>query len=233
MLFWIAQMVKFRIRDRVKMRAAITQREVIDKYGMPTDVLEAAYVTYFEQLNITLRPISNFSLHPTKDLEQLDLLILTGGGSVPAAYYGDGKAVEEQKNRDRTEKILLEHCFSRGIPVLAICRGMQYINGLLGGKVRYLHNARTIRKDHPVCLCRENRTIQVNHYHDDGILHNDLAPGLTVEAVDETCGSVEAFSVKEKRLLAVQWHPERPFEVAEHRLDTDLMIKEFLFCRKG
>lgn len=215
------------------MRAAITQREIVDKYGMPADVLEAAYVTYFEHLNITLHPISNFSLDPTKDIQKTDLLILTGGGSIPTACYADDRIVEEQQNRDRIEKILLEYCLSHSIPVLAICRGMQYINGLFGGKVRSLKNVRAIRKDHSVRLCRQNRIIQVNNYHNDGIFISDLAKGLSIEAVDEAYGVVEAFSMHQKKLLALQWHPERPFEVPEHRLDTDLMMKEFLFCGRS
>ena len=213
------------------MNAVITQRESIDRYGEPMDVLEAAYTTYFQNLGITLFPVSNYCKTPTKYLDNADLLILTGGGDIPSRYYADRRIAHEQVNRDRVEAQLVEYCFSHGIPILAICRGMQFVNGLLGGKVRSLNSVGavyTVRQDHPVLLCAQNRKIWVNHYHNDCILKSDLADELKIIALDECYGVVEAFACADKKLLAFQWHPERVYEDPINCKDTDRLIKEFI-----
>lgn len=43
------------------LHALITQREGHNMYGKYTDVLEAAYVEFYESLGIRLRPVSNFT----------------------------------------------------------------------------------------------------------------------------------------------------------------------------
>lgn len=40
------------------------------------------------------------------------------------------------------EKELFEYGIENNIPILGICRGMQYINGLLGGKISKLSQER-------------------------------------------------------------------------------------------
>ena len=43
------------------LRALITQREGHNMYGKSTDVLEAAYVEFYESMGIRLLRVSNFS----------------------------------------------------------------------------------------------------------------------------------------------------------------------------
>ena len=49
------------------LHALITQREGHNMYGKYTDVLEAAYVEFYESLGIRLRPVSNF----TKNFDEI------------------------------------------------------------------------------------------------------------------------------------------------------------------
>ena len=213
------------------MRAAITQREQMDSYGTAVDFLEAAYTLFFERYGVDLCPVPNFTADPDKYLKDVEMLILTGGGDLPAYCYADGREGGGQEHRDETERKMIETCLLKGIPILAICRGMQYINGILGGKVRKLINLkeqRPIRNDHPVMLCAQRKPIMVNNYHNDGIYREDLAAGLKIIALDETNGVVEAFESEERRILALQWHPERPYEMPEHQEETDTLIKMFL-----
>ena len=52
-------------------------------YGKYTDVLEAAYVEFYESLGIRLRPVSNFTKNFDEIVdEQFDLLIVTGERSI-------------------------------------------------------------------------------------------------------------------------------------------------------
>ena len=212
------------------MKAMITQREMADLYGEKIDVLEGAYTTYFQRMGVTLIPVSNYCEEPAKYLDDAELLILTGGGDVPTRFYADGRTAQEQVNRDRVEELLLRDCLNRGIPVLAICRGFQFVNGVLGGKVRSLHSAgsaQEMRRDHPVQLCKQGRQIWVNHYHNDCVLVNELADCVEPIAVDES-GVVEAFACSNGKLLALQWHPERAYEDPMHSKETNDLIREFI-----
>ena len=67
------------------LHALITQREGHNMYGKYTDVLEAAYVEFYESLGIRLRPVSNFTKNFDEIVdEQFDLLIVTGGRNAPS-----------------------------------------------------------------------------------------------------------------------------------------------------
>jgi putative glutamine amidotransferase len=117
------------------------------------------------------------------------------------------------------------------VPLLAICRGFQELNVVLGGtlhqKVRDVpgyHNHKENPQDpvdvqygpaHPVVLSEGGLLarlagagdVMVNSLHGQGI--RKLAAGVTVEAVADD-GLIEAFTVDEAEAfaLAVQWHPE-------------------------
>ncbi|MCR5260457.1 MAG: gamma-glutamyl-gamma-aminobutyrate hydrolase family protein [Candidatus Gastranaerophilales bacterium] len=198
------------------MKALITQREVTDSYNVKCDMLESTYIPYFESIGINAVPVSNFQT--VTDIDT-DLIILTGGGSI----------AKEQPNRDKTEKELFELAISKNLPILAICRGFQYINYLLGGKISKLDNLkikRDIGKDHFVSI--KNEKILVNNYHNDGIYTKDLAKGLKILALDEENDTVEAFTSEKYRILAVQWHPERKFSDEKSRGDTKNLIKKFI-----
>ena len=212
------------------MRALITQREATDAHEEQADVLEARYVTYFSRLGISLYPVSNFlpELTPLLAEDSFEGLILTGGGDIPAQFYSVPRSGKAQPNRDRTEKQLIEFCLKKKKPILAICRGMQYLNGLWGGKVSRLDSLKTARPigtDHPVEIDGERWL--VNQYHNDGIFVQDLARGLKPLAVDSENQVVEAFAAERERVLALQWHPERAFSSEKAQKKTTELIQTF------
>ena len=66
----------------------------------------------------------------------LDGLVLTGGGDVDPAAYGEEPDPEVggvDPNRDASERALLAAALEADLPVLAICRGCQVLNVYLGG----------------------------------------------------------------------------------------------------
>ena len=74
------------------------------------------------------------------DLTQLislcDGLLFTGGQDVSPALYGEtpkGTCGEICSARDRMEQVLLHLALERDLPVLGICRGIQFLNAALGG----------------------------------------------------------------------------------------------------
>lgn len=212
--------------------ALITQREGVNQYGDPVDILESGYIRFYELLGFIPKTVSNF----TKNVEMLfnkkrDLLIVVGGGSLPSEVYDRPHNDELQPNRDYMEEQVVHYCIAHGIPIIATCRGMQYINVMFGGKLWYhpkLPVERTRGVDHQVWLVKENRNIWVNNYHQDCIFEGALAPCFEPLAIDRENGVIEAYGSEEMKILALQWHPERRFETANAYEETRKMILNFI-----
>src|SRR5258705_13220915 len=69
-------------------------------------------------------------------LDSVSGLVLTGGEDVDPARYGEQRHEKVRSvnvARDATEAALVEEARARGIPVLAIWRGLQILNVPLGG----------------------------------------------------------------------------------------------------
>ncbi|WP_218584153.1 gamma-glutamyl-gamma-aminobutyrate hydrolase family protein [Pseudomonas sp. JG-B] len=167
-------------------------------------------------------------------LDRVDGLIVSGSATnVHPSLYG--KAAEENDGpfdqaRDATSIPLIRTAIERGIPLLAICRGIQELNVALGGTLgRDIHEncgifdhrspegsrderfaiRHSIAIEEGSCIAGvlgANKAM-VNSLHRQAIEH--LALGLVVEARAED-GTIEAVSVKGARgfALGVQWHPE-------------------------
>lgn len=212
--------------------ALITQREGVNQYGDPVDILESGYVRFYELLGFIPKAVSNF----TKNVEMIfnkkrDLLIVVGGGSLAPEIYDRPHKDELQPNRDRMEEKVIHYCLAHGIPIIATCRGMQYINVMFGGKLRYhptLPTERVRGVDHQVWLVKEERYIWVNNYHSDCIYEEDLASCFEPLAIDRENHVVEAYGSEEMKILALQWHPERRFETANAYDETRKLILDFI-----
>ena len=213
------------------MRGILTQRESKDEYGVSIDVLESTYVVFFEKMGLDITAISNFHIVKKRIIERnkCSLIILTGGGAVQAKYYDKPCDVNVQENRDKTELCLIQKAIELKIPILAICRGMQYVNGMFGGKISKLNGLnvdREIGKCHEVYL--GGRVIRVNNYHNDGVYLKNLASGFEVVAFDVENNVVEGFYSREKKILGLQWHPERTFEDVFSQEESTKLVKEFI-----
>lgn len=214
------------------LHALITQREGVNAYGDPTDILESAYIRFYELMGFIPKPVSNHNKNYEKLFDdKVDLLIVVGGGSLQSDCYDHPHHDEIQPDRDITEEKLVKYCIKHGIPIVATCRGMQYINVLFGGKLHYHPDLAVERKrgvDHPVRLVKEDRMIQVNNYHQDVIFEGELAPCFEPLAIDEENHTIEAYGSEKMKLLALQWHPERKFETAEAQDETRKIIVNFI-----
>jgi len=181
-------------------------------------------------------------IQPQELLEHLDGVLLTGSMSnvEPHHYGGDPSrpGTLHDPDRDRTTLPLAREALASGVPVLALCRGFQELNVVLGGTLhQHVHEVPGYRNHrenpddplekqygpaHYVTLVEGGtlRTlagtdrVEVNSLHSQAVAR--LAGGVTVEAVADD-GLVEAFRVDsaDAFALAVQWHPE--WRVTENR----------------
>ncbi len=153
-------------------------------------------------------------------------LVLVGGTDVDPRLYGQEAQPETEPpdtERDRLEFRLLDEAIRAGLPVLAICRGIQLLNVFLGGTlIQHLDSARHRKKPAnrwepahsidvvPGTLLDEiaaAREWQVNSRHHQAI--DRLGRGLRVAARDPEDKIIEAVDLPDRRfVLGVQWHPE-------------------------
>lgn len=168
-------------------------------------------------------------------LDRVDGLLVSGSRTnVHPSHWGQEATDADgpfDLARDATALPLIKRALERGIPLLAICRGLQELNVALGGTLAneiqdipgnwdhrkpdttVLDEAYGIRQDVLVkegsCLASVigAGTIRVNSLHRQAI--SAAAPRLAVEALAED-GTVEAVSVIGSKNFAVgvQWHPE-------------------------
>lgn len=165
-------------------------------------------------------------------LEVIDGLLLPGSPSnVHPSHYAGGDSLTPEHHdleRDVTTLRLIPEALARGIPLLAICRGIQELNVALGGTLHQRVHEVPTRMDHrPGAGTIEEKyaprhlvflsgelarivgatKILVNSLHGQAI--DVLAPGLVVEAVAPD-STIEAVRVERARAFAigVQWHPE-------------------------
>ena len=174
-------------------------------------------------------------------LARLDGLLLTGSPSnvEPRHYRGatSRAGVLHDPARDATTLPLIPAAVEAGLPLLAICRGLQELNVAFGGTLhQHLQEVpgrddhrmdRSLPTDerygprHEVALTPGGRlaallgrtTITVNSLHEQAV--DRIGRGLAVEAVAPD-GTVEALSVEAAPgfAIGVQWHAE--FRVPEN-----------------
>ena len=155
-------------------------------------------------------------------LGMLDGIVFSGGEDVNPGWYGEevwNETVYMDPVRDFSDSLLARAALASGKPVLAICRGAQLMNVLLGGSL-YQDLPSQLASDvvhgggatHPIGLVEGSvlrslfpvDSIRVNSFHHQAA--RDLAPGLTVTA-RAADGIVEAYETP--RIWAVQFHPEK------------------------
>lgn len=168
-------------------------------------------------------------------LELCDGILFTGGHDVDPELYGEkngGLTGELVPARDSMEGKLLKAALERDKGVLGICRGLQFINVMLGGTlyqdipaqfesdVNHRQPAPYHLPIHPVELSGPlagavgAEEMMVNSCHHQGI--RVLAAGLEVMA-QAPDGLVEAIRLPGKKFVwAVQWHPEFMHRVDEN-----------------
>ena len=200
-------------------KIGITQRvHFIKEYGEYRDQLDQKWSDLFSEIGMAQILLPNNSKiidGETIDSFNLNGVILSGGEFLDEKdkYYNNG-----QKRRDEFEKKLINYCMTKKLPILGVCRGMQFLNNFFGGKIKKVNDHVAI----PHQIKNSSKFSfpdTVNSFHEYGIDEKDLSNNFEILATDLE-GNVEAFSDKKNNLMGIMWHPEReaPFNVFDLEL---------------
>ena len=152
----------------------------------------------------------------------LDGLILSGGEDVQPGWYGEevwNETVHVDSLRDRSDSLLARAALASDKPVLAICRGAQLMNVVLGGSLYQdlptqfgtavahgggVEHRIGLEADSVLAGLYGTDSLTVNSFHHQAV--KDVAPGVKITARSAD-GLPEAFETG--RVWAVQFHPEK------------------------
>lgn len=226
----------------------IADRRLVDPHQ--AHLVGEKYITAISDAAVAL-PFIIPALGERIDLDDvighLDGLFFTGSPSnvEPHHYGGDPSepGTWHDPERDQTALPLIGKVLQAGVPLLAVCRGFQELNVVLGGSLHQLvhevegyHDHREDKDatldeqygpSHEVTLVEGGLLrklagqdiVMVNSLHSQAVAK--LAEGVTVEAVADD-GLIEGFRVDEAKAfaLAVQWHPE--WQVTENEFSMKI-----------
>jgi putative glutamine amidotransferase len=207
------------------------------------------YVASVEQTGARVR-VLEVTESPRKVLEEIDGVLLTGGGDVDPVFYGEERhplTDDAEPGRDEFELDLARRAMTADVPLLAICRGAQVLNVAAGGTlVQDIPSAVTSDLTHAV---REPKNLECHDIAIDAAstLARVLGPsvaaacscrvnsrhhqsvgrpgqGLKVAATAPD-GVVEAIEAPDARFcIGVQWHPENFHATGEFRPLFDAFV---------
>ncbi len=161
-------------------------------------------------------------------LDAIDGIVLAGGGDIDPGRYGGethdtGYMVDGE--RDETEFELTRRVLATDIPTLAICRGAQVLNVVLGGSLHAhlpdvygetIHHRLPPREpcSHEISLEKDSELAKLMgvtnfsavSWHHQAIDRPGHGLNVVARAPDEVIEAVE--KPDHHWLFAVQWHPE-------------------------
>jgi putative glutamine amidotransferase len=160
------------------------------------------------------------------DANEIEGILLTGGGDVdPTLYGGDpDSAIQVNRARDEFEIALIKAALRKNIPILGICRGCQILNVANGGDLVNLRDDAKQKESHfnfsghktDITLgSRLAEALQETHLENVYSFHGQAVdrPGKGIAVVARGPGGVvEAIEMAGPNELTwavgVQWHPE-------------------------
>ncbi|MGD9957994.1 gamma-glutamyl-gamma-aminobutyrate hydrolase family protein [Nocardioides sp.] len=163
-------------------------------------------------------------------------ILLPGGGDLSSRWSGQAphpSLYDVDEEQDAFDLALARVALERGIPLLAICRGMQVVNVALGGTLVLDMDSE------PVGAARNHR----NHRHHISVQAGSQLASVVGERLDVSCyhhqcvaipgaglrvtarseeGVIEALELEQSRgwFQGIQWHPEDTWESDSRQLSV-------------
>lgn len=155
-------------------------------------------------------------------LARFDGVLLPGGGDLAPSCYGavdtHDTVYDVDTLQDTFDLDVARHALESGLPLLAVCRGLQVVNVALGGTLeqdmggperehRHLVHPVILESGSVVAQSTGDEKTDASCYHHQRVdrLGTDLR--VTARAADGTVEALELAGAK-GWFTAVQWHPE-------------------------
>lgn len=185
---------------------AFSQRmDFAASYGETRDALDRRWLELALRLGMAGFAVPNDPQHTVAllDVVSPSVIVLTGGNDV--ADFGD-----DVPQRDETERLLCEWARAHHLPIIGVCRGMQYVLTQAGCQLVPLQGH--VRARH--ALTGDIARQSVNSFHNYGFQNVVVGFDVISRAMD---GTVEAVRSRDGSFLGIMWHPERelPFDEAD------------------
>lgn len=167
------------------------------------------------------------SIHPAdtevaERLARFDGVLLPGGGDLAPHRYGAADTHDSVYDvddlQDAFDLELARNALDLGVPLLAICRGLQVVDVALGGTLqqdmggpesehRHVVHPVAIQRSTLLAQATDAEKVEASCYHHQRV--DRLGTGLTVSA-RAADGTVEGLELPDAKgwFTAVQWHPE-------------------------
>ncbi|WP_330285901.1 gamma-glutamyl-gamma-aminobutyrate hydrolase family protein [Streptomyces sp. NBC_00576] len=167
------------------------------------------------------------TIHPAESdvaarLARFDGVLLPGGGDLAPHRYGAADTHDSVYDvddlQDTFDLQVARSALESGIPLLAICRGLQVVNVALGGTLdqdmggperehRHVIHPVTIRQGSLLARVVGAEKAEASCYHHQRVDRPGAGLEVIATAVD---GTIEALELPDTRswFTAVQWHPE-------------------------
>ena len=185
-------------------------------------------------------------------LSRFDGLLLIGGADVDPSRYGEDAHPEAygiDPEVDVFEIALARAAVETGMPMLAICRGIQVLNVALGGSLDQHITGRESLVGHGIpggaaemhdvrleagsrvakAMAVDEASVSSSHHQALARLGDGLRPvGWSAD------GIVEAVEYQEGWVVGVEWHPERtaPRDRSQQGL-FDALVEQAVWARRG
>ncbi len=170
----------------------------------------------------SIHPADSTGTEVAARLARFDAVLLPGGGDLAPHRYGafdtHDTVYDVDDLQDTFDLQVARSALDLGVPLLAICRGLQVVNVALGGTLdqdmggpirehRHVVHPVTIRQRSLLAQVVGTEKTEASCYHHQRVDRPGVGLEVTATAVD---GTIEALELPHTRswFTSVQWHPE-------------------------
>lgn len=117
-----------------------------------------------------------------EDIDDADFLQFTGGEDVTPSLYGEETHPRTHCSsaRDAYEERIWEAAIERGIPMVGICRGGQFLNVMAGGRMKQHVDGHAIGGEHLMVDVSSGEMISVTSTHHQMMLPSEAGEVIAV-----------------------------------------------------
>jgi len=179
----------------------------------------SSYATPFKGLGEIVIDIDVFLENPG----DFKLVMFTGGEDVTPSWYGEtspNHVCYYNERRDKEEAIVFKLAERRGIPMMGICRGIQFLNVMHGGKI--FHNVTNHAGPRHMMTLGNGEEFVVNSFHHQMVIPPEDSIVIAYSSTRKSTSyigdkdlevsppnvEVEAVAYPNTKSVAVQYHPE-------------------------